>query len=201
MCKRPCALVRCCTEIWRCQWHTNKQLFRLTCPGNLCPQQLKCQARDFPSQRGCFHYGGTKTYCIMQTPTRQLCTNRVHKQSIGKQKIIRFWFVEVSETLMRGGSAFHGCLCYLTFCRHVEKIKLQKHGQLKTNVLITDKWDDPSSTCREKFKTEKYSLFPPPPPSRWKSAKWKKGTSESFLMGCSMFSCTGMCHLFILHAY
>lgn len=56
-----------------------KQRFRLTCRGNLCRPQPKCQARDFPSQRVCFHWiggGGTKTYCIMHTPARQLCTNR-----------------------------------------------------------------------------------------------------------------------------
>lgn len=62
------------------------ELFRLTCQGNLCPQQLKCRARDFPSQRVCFHCGETKTYCIMQTPTHQLCTNRGHKQSAVIQK-------------------------------------------------------------------------------------------------------------------
>lgn len=33
---------------------TNVQL-RRTCPGNLCPRQLKYPARDFPSRRVCFH--------------------------------------------------------------------------------------------------------------------------------------------------
>lgn len=35
-----------------CEWG---EVFKLTCQGNLCPQQLKCQARDFPSQKVCFH--------------------------------------------------------------------------------------------------------------------------------------------------
>lgn len=34
---------------------SGSEVFRLTCQGNLCPQQLKCQARDFPSQKVCFH--------------------------------------------------------------------------------------------------------------------------------------------------
>ena len=46
-------------------------LLELTCQENLCRQQLKCQARDFPYQKGCFHCGERKTYCIMPTPTHQ----------------------------------------------------------------------------------------------------------------------------------
>lgn len=49
----------------KCQfgWFRNMRIsgdFRLTCQGNLCPLQLKCQARDFPSRRACFHCVETK---------------------------------------------------------------------------------------------------------------------------------------------
>lgn len=50
-----------------------KELFRLTCQGNLCPQPLKCPARGSPSRRECFHCTETKAYCFTHTPTHQLC--------------------------------------------------------------------------------------------------------------------------------
>lgn len=83
--------VRWDAEIWGLSVKTN-ELFRRTCQGNLCPRQLKCRARDFPSQRVCFHCGETKTYCIIQTPTHRLCTNRGHKQAAVIWKIICFRF-------------------------------------------------------------------------------------------------------------
>lgn len=38
--------------------------FKLTCQGNLCLQQLKYPARDFPSRRVCFRCEKTHTHCV-----------------------------------------------------------------------------------------------------------------------------------------
>lgn len=53
--------------------------FLLTCQGNLCPQQLRYQARDYPSQKVCFHCVETKTDCIMQGSHKNRCEQTIRR--------------------------------------------------------------------------------------------------------------------------